>query len=421
MGLTASLRDSDLHVVPGQEVSCQVSLLNTGSVVDQVVVDVVGQAAGWASVEPPVTNLYPGESGVVRVLFHPPRSPKAPAGVVPFGVRAVSQEDPTGSIVEEGTVEVAPFVELRTDLAPITSRGRRRGKHVLTIVNAGNVAAGAAVQFVDPAEALRFRVTQSSLLTEPGVRDRLKVQAIPRKTFVRGPAQTRPFQVMVTPDDGDPVITDAEMVQQPLLARWVLPLLAALLAFALILIALWFAVLKPTIKSAATDAVNAQSSPIQAAADKASQGAQQAAQAASAAASAAGNPGGGGTNPTTGTTPPGTPALDKPVDFRIQTDAAPRTDNGFNTFSLSAQGSKPLDITDIQLQNPNGDSGIVEIRRNGVVWLRFGLDNFRDYDDHFVVPVHFNVGDKVVFAVSCKNPGGVHCTPALTFSGRTTA
>jgi type II secretory pathway pseudopilin PulG len=187
---------------------------------------------------------------------------------------------------------------------------------------------------------------------------------------------------------------------------------------------LWLTLLKPTIKSAATEAVNAQMSPLSAAVDKANQQAEQAQQAAGQAASAAAGSGAGsGTgagaaNPTpTSTAAP----LDKPVDFRIQTDAAPRADNGFNTFTVSGQNTKPLDITDIQLQNPFGDSGLVEIRRNNTVWLRFGLDNFRDYDDHFVVPVHFNKGDTVTFAVSCKNPGAKHCTPALTFSGRTTS
>jgi hypothetical protein len=428
MGLTASLREPDLRVVPGQEVTCQVSLLNTGTVVDQVTVDVVGQAAGWSTVEPPVLNLYPGQGATAVVRFHPPRSPEARAGLVPFGVRAVSQEDPAGSIVEEGAVEVEAFTDLATIIRPTTSRGRRKGNHRLTVINRSNVPVGAAIHFVDPEDQLTFRVNRSTVLTDPGVADELRVQAIPRKRFLRGPDQPRPFQVMVAPDDGDPVITEAEMIQRPLLARWVVPAAAAVLALLLLGTVLWLTLLKPTIKSAATNAVNAQMSPLSAAVDKANQQAQQAQQAASQAASAAagGNSGGnaagaGGAGASPGAGAAANPPLDQPVDFRIQTDAAPRTDNGFNTFTATGQNAKPLDITDIQLQNPLGDQGIVEIRRNNKVWLRFGLDNFRDYDDHFVVPVHFNKGETVTFAVSCKNPGGKHCTPALTFSGRTTA
>lgn len=424
MGLTASLREPDLRVVPGQEVSAQVNLLNTGSVVDQVTVDVVGQAAAWSTVEPAVLNLYPGESGVARVIFHPPRSHEAPAGVVPFGVRAASREDPAGSIVEEGAIEVAAFSEFTASLNPSTSRGRRKGRHRLTIVNGGNISAPASVHFVDPEDQLAFRVTKPALVAQPGVAHVLRVQVIPRKRFLRGPNQPHPFQVMVAPDEGDAAIIDGELVQQPILAPWVVPLAAAVLALVVLGTVLWFTLLKPTLKSAATEAVNAQMTPLSAAVDKANQNANQAkAQASQAASAAAAGGGGTGTGTGTGATtgPGGTPALDSPVDFRIQADAAPRTDNGFNLFTAAGQSTKPLDITDIQLQNPAGDSGIVEIRRNGTVWLRFGLDNFRDYDDHFVVPVHFKQGDTVTFAVQCRNPGGKHCTPALTFSGKTTS
>jgi hypothetical protein len=425
MGLTASLREPDLRVAPGQEVSAQVNLLNTGSVVDQVTVDVVGQAAAWSTVEPAVLNLYPGESGIARVTFHPPRSPEAPAGVVPFGVRAASREDPAGSIVEEGAIEVAAFTDFAARLHPISSRGRRRGRHRLTVVNGGNISAGAAIHFVDPEDQLAFRVSKPTLVAQPGVANVLRVQVIPRKRFMRGPNQHHPFQVMVAPDEGDSSIVDGELVQQPLLAPWVVPVVAALVALVILGTVLWFTLLKPSIKSAATEAVNAQATPISAAVDKANQQAEQAktaaSQAASAAAAAGANPsagtGTGGTGTGTGT---GTPGLNTPFDFRIQADTPANTGTTFTPFTFPGQNAKPIDITDIQLQNPAGDSGTVEIRRNGAVWLRFGLDNFRDYDDHFVVPVHFKQGETVTFAVQCRNLAGKRCSPALTFSGRTT-
>jgi outer membrane murein-binding lipoprotein Lpp len=200
---------------------------------------------------------------------------------------------------------------------------------------------------------------------------------------------------------------------------------AALVALLLLGAVLWQTLLKPTISSAAKDAVATQMSPLSSQVADAQQKANQALQQADPASSGSGAPGlgsGGGTGTGTGATPAPTagPVLDHPVDYRIQADAAPRTDNGFNTFTASGQSGKPLDVTDIQLQNPAGDSGVIEIRRNGTVWLRFGLDNFRDYDDHFVVPVRFAKGESVVFAVSCKNPAGKRCSPALTFSGKTT-
>ena len=432
MGLTASLREPDLRVIPGQEVSAQVNLLNTGSVVDQVTVDVVGQAAAWSTVEPAVLNLYPGESGVARVTFHPPRSHEAPAGVVPFGVRAASREDPAGSIVEEGAIEVAAFTEFKANLNPSTSRGRRRGRHRLTVVNAGNISAGASVHFVDPEDQLAFRVSKPSLVAQPGVANVLRVQVIPRKRFMRGPNQPHPFQVMVAPDDGDSTLVDGELVQQPILPPWAVPVAAAVLALLILGTVLWFTLLKPSIKSAATEAVNAQTTPLSAAVDQANKKAEQAQAAASQAAAAAAGGGaapnasaGGGANGTNGNAggnTNGTPGLTAPVVFRVQANAQIRgaNDTNFDLFSDANQPKKPMDISDIQLQNPLADSGIVQIRIGTTVWLTFNLDNFRDYDDHFVVPVHINQNQAVNWAVQCHNTNGKRCSAALTFSGRTT-
>src|SRR5256885_4637777 len=214
-------------------------------------------------------NLPPGEAATARTPSPPPRPPEAPAGVVPFGVRAASREDPAGSIVGEGAVEVAAFTEFPARLNPTPSRARRRGRHRLTVVNGGNIQAGAAIPFVDPEDQLSFRVSKPNLVAQPGAANLLRVQVIPRKRFLRGPNQPHPFQVMVAPDEGDSVILDGELVQQPLLARWVVPAAAAILALLILGTVLWFTLLKPTIKSAATEAVNAQATPISAAVDKA--------------------------------------------------------------------------------------------------------------------------------------------------------
>ena len=93
---------------------------NDGSVVDVFAVDVVGEAAGWASVDPPSVNLYPGAQGTAEVRFMPPRSTAVTAGSKVFGVRVRSQEDPGFSVVEEGVVDVEPFTELGATVVPPT-------------------------------------------------------------------------------------------------------------------------------------------------------------------------------------------------------------------------------------------------------------------------------------------------------------
>src|SRR3954471_16602748 len=118
MGAIATLSNSALTVEAGQEVSFSVGVRNAGTVVDQFTVDLVGEVAVWASVDPEMVNLLPGQTGTVNVRFAPPRSSEAVAGPWTFGVRVASQEDPGGTTVEEGVLEILPFTEITAEIVP---------------------------------------------------------------------------------------------------------------------------------------------------------------------------------------------------------------------------------------------------------------------------------------------------------------
>jgi hypothetical protein len=440
MGVTASLLEPDVQVTPGQDVVCPLQVHNTGAVVDQFSVALLGPAASWTEVEPAVLNLFPGDSGEVQVHFHPPRTPGIPAGPAPFGIRLTSREDPKTSWVEEGTVHVRPFTEIRTALVPMTSGGRWSGRYRFEVENRGNRPLDTALVLGDLDERLRLTANRTSFMARPGSTTRIRVRVRPRRRFLRGPDRPLGFQALLLTDTGDVVGGepgavqqtghDGLFVQRALVPGWLVPALAGGLALVVAAVAMWYAVLKPLVRSVAQDAVAQQTAQLTARTDEARQAAQAAAQKADKAAAQKADKAAAAVDGTTGGTARGTTggtaegaagsgALTQPVDLRIQADAAPRTDGGFATFTAAGQKDRPLDITDLQLQNPSGDSGVLELRRNGTVWLRFGLDNFRDYDDHFVVPVRFNVGDALTFAVSCRNPGGRRCTPAVSVSGRT--
>src|SRR5882762_9595920 len=138
MGAFMALRLRELRVDPGNVVECPAVIRNTGEVVDQFTMDVVGASHDWTEVTPPIVNLMPGAEAEVVVRFAPPRSPYVAAGTVPLGVRALSREDPQGSVVVEGTIEVAPFAELEMELLPRTSQCRRRARHQVAVDNKGN-------------------------------------------------------------------------------------------------------------------------------------------------------------------------------------------------------------------------------------------------------------------------------------------
>src|SRR5437763_11638332 len=111
MAVTATLASKAVTVTPGGEAVTEIRIRNSGTVVDQFTVEVLGDASAWALVEPAVVPLFPGAEAVARVKFKPPKSSSVLARAIPFAVRGKSREDARASLVEEGVVEVAPLNE----------------------------------------------------------------------------------------------------------------------------------------------------------------------------------------------------------------------------------------------------------------------------------------------------------------------
>ena len=259
MGAIVTLAVPVIRVEPGQEASVDLRLRNTGTVVDEFTFEVVGPSGAWATVEPPTISLFPGAEGQAKVTFKPPRHSSTEAGASTYGLRAASREDPEGSYVEEGTIEVGSFVEPYAELVPRTSRGSRGASHDLAVDNRGNVRLNATVDAADADRLLRFDVVPPSVVVEPGEAGFSKVKVAPVKGFWRGPAKTRPFQLQVTPEGYLPISLDGSLLQEAILPPWFVKAMLALLALIILLVVLWLVVLKPTIESLATEAV---SSPI---------------------------------------------------------------------------------------------------------------------------------------------------------------
>ncbi|CCH33751.1 hypothetical protein ABZ816_21855 [Actinosynnema sp. NPDC047251] len=432
MGATATLSATGLAVEPGSETTCTVVVRNTGELVDQFTVDVVGDAAGWSSAEPGSVNLVPQGSAEVVVRFAPPRASDVPAGPVPFGVRVASREDPYGSVVEEGVVEVGSFTDLSAELVPGKVEAGRRGRFELAVDNVGNHPVGLRFTPSDPDGELDFRLDRREVVLAPGTAAFVKLLVKPRDTFLRGQPRSRPFRVEVLPNAGNPFVADGMFVQRQLMPKWLLPALLALAALAVLLGVLWFTVVQSAVKSAARDAATEQAGDVKAAAQRAEDSAGQAktdSQAAKgnseAAMQAVGlDPSAAPGAQPSAVRPAATPAGD-PTDFRIAADSAITANPAlFTDFVFTpADDKKSVNVSDIVLQNPFGDLGLVRVVRdaNGTrsTILELNLANFRDLDRHYVQPLQFKPGEKIVFSVSCQNPAAKgNCKPAVSFSGR---
>jgi hypothetical protein len=412
MGATAVLSRDKVAVDPGGEAGCEVRVRNTGTIVDEYTLEVLGDTAGWTLVEPPSLSLFPGDEAVANLRFRPPRDSSVATGEMPFGLRVASKEDPTGSAVEEGTVEVGPFTDTFAELIPRTSRGRRRARHDLAVDNRGNARVNATLSAVDPDGLLRFELSPPALVAEPGSASFATVSVRPVKRFLRGPTRTIPFQVSASAEGAPPLVAEGSMLQEALIPRWLPKALMGFAALLLLAGIAWLTLLRPTIKSAAKDAGEKAGKEAGAAAGQTA-GAEAAQKALAAS--------GGGGQPTT--TVPGEPATTVPGTGTPGTAqgvrSGPAIDGRLVTggrTSYQVPEGKTLQVTDIVLQNPASNTGTLQVQRSGTALLIVALDNFRDLDYHFVAPLLFKAGERLELNATCRTPNPP-CTPGFYWAG----
>ena len=395
MGASIALGQPTVPVEPGKEATLEVTVQNNGTVVDLFTIEVLGDAGSWATAEPPTLSLFPGGQEKTLVTFRPPREPSATAGIVRFGVMARSKEDPAGSTVEEGALDVAPFLAPSAELVPRTSHGSRSARHELAIDNRGNTPMAAELEGIDADRLLRFELDPPSVNVAPGLAEFAKIGVRPVKAFWRGPAKTRPFQVAVRTGGAntEPLLLDGSYLQESILPWWFVRALLLLAGLLIALILMWVLFLRPAIESSAAEAlVDFGFSPKPGSS------------------AAGGGNGGNGGNPSPGASGDVTvtpaPSGQTPVDGRLTT----------STQLSSPSGT--ISITDLVFSNGEGAAGDLTLQRTGTdgtttPLLVLRLENFRDLDFHFVTPITIRTGETVTLVASCSPT----CQPAVFFSG----
>jgi hypothetical protein len=386
-------------VVPGAQATAEIRVRNTGTVVDQFTVQVLGDAGAWSVAEPPVVSLFPGAEQTVRITFRPPRSSDVPAGPMAFGVRVASQEDPGGSVVEEGALQIGAFADTSAELAPRTSRGRTSATHDLAVDNRGNIPLNATITGLDPDRSVAFDIKPPSVVADPGTATFAKVGVKPRKRFWRGQPKTRSFQLQLDSPGQPPVLVSGSMLQESILPSWFLKALLLLLAALIALVLIWFLFLRPVIQSTAQERTDA--ALVQAGIQPPTS-------------TGGGQPAGGGqptptpapgqtSAPPVSTPTPGPAGVETPRDGRMPV----------NSDAVSPTAGRTLYVTDLVFSNPNASTGALRLRRSGQDLMVLRLENFRDLDFHFVSPIVVGPGQQL--RLVCEGP--CDAAAGLYFSG----
>jgi hypothetical protein len=423
MGAFARLSSSALDVQPGQTASVQLTVRNSGTAVDRFTVEVLASPAAWTIVSPPSLSLFPAAEGTVTLTFAPPRSPAVAAGENPFAVRVTSTEDPAGGTVEEGTVTIGAFSDVSAELNPSSLRGWRTTVAELAVDNRSNVSYRAELSGGDQEMALDLRFRPPIVDAVPGQVGLVKVAVRPRRRFWRGAPVTRPFEVVLREDQAasmaslgerDPlgsaawettapvslpgsravpatgptdlhpaqIVVHGSMTQDPLLGGAPLKALAGIVTAVLLLVLLWFALVKPQIRSTAASAVTKQL--------------------------------GAAGVPTSGRGPGAANGSGSSVTTNGLTVNGSLVAAGNGSKSYTVPSGKTLQVTDVVVQNAAGDTGTVALARDGAVMIQWAMANFRDLDYHWITPLVFGPGAQVqLIASGCTDA----CAPGIFYAG----
>ena len=461
MGALVNLQADDaLAVEPGRTTTTELTLVNTGTIVEQFTILLLGDVAPWTEPDPPVVSLFPGAQQVVTLRFAPPRAFDVPSGPVPFGVKVIPSNEPEESVTEEGLITVGSFTDVGAELVPRVATGRLAGHQKLAVDSRGNVPLPVVVSALDASDALKFQFRPQKLTTAPGEARHIRIRIKPRRLFWKGHPQQKPYQVQVAPENERPVVLEGALTQKAVLPKWFLPFLGILAA----LLLLWFLVLRPIVHN---DAVNASKTAlaVQAAQTKAlanqvnaaNQAAKQANATAAAAAALAAR--GHKTTTTTSTTtttvvkaivkkgkapatttttsttvgaaattstttaavapPPG--PVTGPNDNELFVTTAP---NGTGSKSITVAPQNTLQITDLVLQNVSGEPGQAIVQRSAaganarpVNLLVEDLRTLTDQEYQFATPIVLTGGEKLTLAVGCQSESEHVCQVNLYFTG----
>lgn len=435
MSTAARFDVARVEVAPGAASTCVLTVANRSTVVEAYQLRPVGALAPFVRLEPERFTLYPDTETEVTVTFAVPRTSQVLAGDVPFAVFVAPTEVPGATAVPETVVAVDGFIEVDTELFPRTSQGRRADRHSLAVDNLGNHPLRVALSGEDLDDHLALRCRPDVLVVGPGETAFASVAVRARRLMWKGAPQTRPFRVELDlrhAGDGvlgefaeqqipDEVVhsVDGRFVQLGLLPRATGKLAALVAAAAVAMTVLWFALLRPTIRTAAQEAVAEPVQAVQAQAVAAKEQADAAQEDAAAASEEV--------TEATVDTPEEAAVEAEEVATAVQEAArlpftqrlvVTATADETETETFEVPEDQIIEITDLVFES-RGDVGRVRLLRNEDELITLQSENFRTLDQHFVSPITFTEGDEIVYEVQCAVPvaPAPTCDTALFLNG----
>jgi hypothetical protein len=398
MAAQAWFSRNETAVEPGSSAVLHLTVANLGESTDTFSVAPVGLAAAWTTIRPAVVTLFGGSEEILDIEVKPPMLPSTTAGPTALSVRLVPQSNPDDVATAETTLLVGVRSDRRILMLQPAIRSRRRATYELMFENRGNTQASCRLRLVDPSGRLEADFDPPSIGVEPGSSSvaKMKVRAKRRQWDRR--SRTLTFNVEADQPNYPTAVSPATFVQAPMLPEHLWGRLATLALATAAAGAGWFALLKPAIDRAAEKAVD-ELPPAQVVV-------------------ATTLPPASSDTPAVSVAPV---AVDEGTPFNVRMFPVPAVGETASQ-SYADQAGRSIAITDLVLQNPNGDSGTAVLRHGNEVLFTWRLEDVT-FDDQksFVGEIPIPAGEQLVFDVTCAGVGvqsAGTCVAALQVIGR---
>jgi len=217
-GLYVALAADNLTVVPGREVTVELSIRNTGSFVEHVDVRVDGLPHDWTVLEPGEVNLDVKKEGKVLVRVGVPRSTSAKPGLRTFEVVAWSSSSPTVNCSVPARLQVEGYSDIQASLEPMHVQARHIPTLMLTLTNKGNEDWTATIGASDANGRLSLHANPRQITLGPGSRATAAITVSRAPLLLTGSPVVHQIQCSA---DGLALGTAPAIVtQMPKVTRW---------------------------------------------------------------------------------------------------------------------------------------------------------------------------------------------------------
>ena len=404
MSVQAWFSNDDVDIDPGESLILKLSVQNLGDSTDSYTIVPSGLTADWVNVERGNVTLFGGSLDVIDVVISPPLLPSTTAGPTVVGVRIISSSAPDDTVAAETTLDVQPFDDRRIVALQPVIRARHRASYEFMVENHGNGLASCRVRLIDPTDRVDGSFDPPAVGVAPGGASLVRLKARARRGVFRRGTRTLDFEVEAEQPGHTPTATDLALVQPPTIPGAAIARTLAVLVLVAAAVGAWFGVVRPEIRDAASDRVDERLSEFDTAVDQI----------------AAGN---GAESPVTtvAEAPAGRPVTEEgePTFVRLPvTPAALATADA----AYTVPDGMLFDLTDVRIENSNGDAGRASLAINGTDAFVWSLENIRGSSfEPNITQIRLEPGDNVTFSVRCDvvgDPALATCFDAVNIGGR---